>query len=237
MVFECILIPFFIEIWQNIFMTLEKTLIITLDDFIFDLYKIKNTIWNRIEKEYQIEVTDQFRMAYYDAHLEKREKLGREYPKIAPYFIEVENSFNEVIDNGHVEINTEHLEYLKQWNNIYKLIYCTNLKLDRMNNLLKRFNLNIQINHLISTKQVLNAKPEGDIYLKVARLLNIKANTITVIDSTLNGIQAAYLANTKGLYLAQFHEANSTIKKFAYAHFKHSQDLNHYVLNLISQSE
>ena len=64
MVFECILIPFFIKIWQNIFMTLEKTLIITLDDFIFDLYKIKNTIWNRIETDYQIEVTDQFRMAY-----------------------------------------------------------------------------------------------------------------------------------------------------------------------------
>ena len=87
MVFECILIPFFIKIRQNIFMTLEKTLIITLDDFIFDLYKIKNTIWNRIENDYQIEVTDQFRMAYYDAHLEKREKLGREYPKIAPYFV------------------------------------------------------------------------------------------------------------------------------------------------------
>ena len=218
-------------------MTLEKTLIITLDDFIFDLYKIKNTIWNRIENDYQIEVTDQFRMAYYDAHLEKREKLGREYPKIAPYFVEVEKLFNEIIDNGQVEINAEHLAYLIQWNNVYKLIYCTNLKLDRMNNLLTRLNLNIEVTHLISTKQVLNAKPEGDIYLKVARLLNIKANTITVIDSTLNGIQAAYLANTKGLYLAQFIEANSTIKKFAYAHFKQSQDLHHYVLNLINQSE
>ena len=156
---------------------------------------------------------------------------------IAPYFVEVEKLFNEIIDNGQVEINAEHLAYLIQWNNVYKLIYCTNLKLDRMNNLLTRLNLNIEVTHLISTKQVLNAKPEGDIYLKVARLLNIKANTITVIDSTLNGIQAAYLANTKGLYLAQFIEANSTIKKFAYAHFKQSQDLHHYVLNLINQSE
>ena len=136
-------------------MTLEKTLIITLDDFIFDLYKIKNTIWNRIETDYQIEITDQFRMAYYDAHLEKREKLGREYPKIAIYFNEVETLFNEMIDNGQVEINTEHLTYLSQWKKIYKLIYCTNLKLDRMNNLLKRFNIDIEITHLISTKQVL----------------------------------------------------------------------------------
>lgn len=218
-------------------MTLEKTLIITLDDFIFDLYKIKSLIWDRIETDYQIEISEQFRMAYYDAHLEKREKLGREYPKIAPYFNEVEQSFNEMIDKGNIQINSEHLTYLTQWAKVFQLIYCTNLKLDRMKNLLDQFNIEYANTHIVSAKQVLNSKPEGDIYLKVARLLNIKANTLTVIDSTLNGIQAAYLANTKGLFLAQFHEANATIKKFAYAHFKQSNDLNNYVLNLINQSE
>ena len=218
-------------------MNLEKTLIITLDDFIFDLYKTKNKIWDRIESEHQVEISEQFRMAYYDAHLEKREKLGREYPKIAPFFNEVELTFNEMIDNGKVQINNEHLAYLIQWSRIYQLIYCTNLKLDRMKKLLDLFKIDYENTHIISAKQVLNSKPEGDIYLKVARLLNIKANTLTVIDSTLNGIQAAYLANTKGLFLAQFHEANATIKKFAYAHFKQSHDLNEYVLNLINQSE
>lgn len=218
-------------------MTLEKTLIITIDDFIFNLYKIKDSIWDKIQNKYQISVSPEFRMAYYDAHLEKREKLGREYPHIAQYFIEVEEQFNQMIDQSQVQIDQEHLNYVKEWSNIYKIIYCTNLKLDQMKKLINTSKLDLEINELISTKQVLNAKPEGDIYLKVARLLNIKANTITVIDSTLNGIQAAYLANTKGLYLAQFIEANSTIKKFAYAHFKHTNELNHYVLNLINQSE
>jgi len=218
-------------------MTLEKTLIITLDDFIFDLYKVKNTIWDEIETKYEVEVTEHFRMAYYDAHLEKREKLGREYPKIAPYFNEVEQLFNQTIDNAQVQINSEHFELLIQWSNVYQLIYCTNLKIERIKKLLDLFNIDYLNTHIVSSKQVLNSKPEGDIYLKVARLLNIKANTLTVIDSTLNGIQASYLANTKGLFLAQFHEANATIKKFAYAHFKHTQDLNNYVLNLINQSE
>jgi beta-phosphoglucomutase-like phosphatase (HAD superfamily) len=106
-----------------------------------------------------------------------------------------------------------------------------------MQDLLKSTNFPLDVDILVSSKQVLNAKPEGDIYLKIARLLGIKANTLTIIDSTLNGVQASYLANSKGLYLAQFHEANSTIKKFAYAHFKQSDELNHYVLNLINQSE
>ena len=218
-------------------MNLEKTLIITLDDFIFNLYKVKDMIWDRIQNEHQIQISNEFRMAYYDAHLEKREKLGREYPRIALYFNELETEFNRIVDEALVEINEEHLNYLKQWKQVYKIIYCTNLKLERMQSLLNKLGLTIEDSHLISAKQVLNAKPEGDMYLKVARLFNLKTNTLTVIDSTLNGIQAAYLANTKGLYLAQFFEANSTIKKFAYAHFKQSKDLNHYVLNLINQSE
>lgn len=218
-------------------MTLRKTLIITLDDFIYDLFNCKKTIWNKIADEHKLEIPEHFIMAYYDAHLEKREKLGREYPNIALYFNEVESQFNQLIQSGDLNIHQEHITYLKQWNEIYELIFCTNLKLEIMHKLLKDTNFPIDINILVSSKQVLNAKPEGDIYLKVARTLNVKANTLTVIDSTLNGIQASYLANTKGLFLAQFHEANVTIKKFAYAHFKKSKDLNHYILNLINQSE
>lgn len=218
-------------------MTLRKTLIITLDDFIYDLYSIKESIWHQIEKEYNIVVPDHFIMAYYDAHLEKREKIGREYPKIAVHFNEVEMRFNEVIESGNLNLNLEHINYLKQWNTIYNLVYCTNLLSDKMYTLLQKTHFPFEIDVIHSSKYVLNAKPEGDIYLKIARLLKIKANTLTVIDSTLNGIQAAYLANTKGLFLAQFHDANSTIKKFAYAYFNQSDELNHYVLNLINQSE
>lgn len=215
----------------------KKTLIITLDDFIYDLFSSKRLIWKKIANEHNLDIPEHFIMAYYDAHLEKREKLGREYPNIALYFNEVETLFNALIDAGDLSVNQQHVTYLKQWNEIFNLIFCTNLKLEKMHKLLKDTNFPIAINILVSSKHVLNAKPEADIYLKIARTLNIKSNMLTVIDSTLNGIQAAYLANTKGLFLAQFHEANSTIKKFAYAHFKKSDDLNHYILNLINQSE
>jgi beta-phosphoglucomutase-like phosphatase (HAD superfamily) len=218
-------------------MNLEKTLIITLDDFVFDMYKIKMSLWKDIEKENNIEVSDHFIMSYYDAHFEKREKIGREYPRIAKFYDEVENRFNKIIDSAELSMNKTHIEYLLEWNKIYKLIYCTNLKLDQMQNLLTTTAFPIEVKNLFSTRQVLNSKPEGDIYLKIARQLNLKTNSLVVIDSTLNGIQASYLANTKGLFLAQFHEVNPTVKKFAFAHFKKSEELNHYVLNLINRSE
>jgi HAD superfamily hydrolase (TIGR01509 family) len=237
MIFECILIPFLFNLCQNNNMTLEKTLIITLDDFVYDMFKIKMSLWKEIEKENNIEVPDHFIMSYYDAHFEKREKIGREYPKIAKFYNEVESRFNSLIEAGELSLNKIHIDYLKEWNKVYKIIYCTNLKPDQMQKLLVDSAFPLEIDTLLSTRQVLNAKPEGDIYLKVARLLKLKANTLIVIDSTLNGIQAAYLANTKGLFLAQFHEINSTIKKFAFAHFKKSEELNDYVLNLTNQSE
>lgn len=220
-------------------MTLEKTLIITLDDFVYDFYSIKKDIWERIAQDNQLQLPEHFIMSWYDAHLEKREKLGREHPKLAPYFNEVESQFQTYLqlNKESIKFIPNHIEYLTQWSKIFKLVYCTNLKIDSMRDLLESTEFPLEVDILVSSKQVLNAKPEGDIYLKIARLLGIKANTLTIIDSTLNGIQASYLANSKGLYLAQFHEANSTIRKFAYAHFKQSDELNHYVLNLINQSE
>lgn len=220
-------------------MTLEKTLIITLDDFVYDFYSIKKDIWERIAQDNQLQLPENFIMSWYDAHLEKREKLGREHPQLVLYFSEVESQFQIYLQSnkGSIKFISNHIEYLTQWSKIYKLVYCTNLKIEVMQDLLKSTMFPLDVEILVSSKQVLNAKPEGDIYLKIARILGIKANTLTIIDSTLNGIQASYLANSKGLYLAQFLEANSTIRKFAYAHFKQSEDLNHYVLNLINQSE
>jgi len=220
-------------------MNLEKTLIITLDDFVYDFYSIKKEIWERVALENQLQLPEHFIMSWYDAHLEKREKLGREHPKLAPYFNDVESQFLTYLQTHKesIKVIPTHIEYLLQWNTLYKLIYCTNQKIEIIQEILKSTKFPLKTDILVSSKQVLNAKPEGDIYLKIARLLGIKANTLTIIDSTLNGIQASYLANSKGLYLAQFHEANSTIKKFAYAHFKKSDELNHYVLNLINQSE
>jgi beta-phosphoglucomutase len=237
MIFVCILIPFLFNLCQYIPMNLEKTLIITLDDFVYDMFNIKMSLWKDIEKENNIEVPEHFIMSYYDAHFDKREKIGREYPRIAKFYDEVENRFNIKINSSELPINKTHLEYLLEWSKIYKIIFCTNLKLDQMQKLLKNTNFPLEVKTLFSTKQVLNSKPEGDIYLKIARQLKLKTSSLVVIDSTLNGVQASYLANTKGLFLAQFHEVNPTIKKFAFAHFKRSAELNHYVLNLINQSE
>jgi len=165
-------------------MNLKKTIIITLDEFVYYFYSIKKELWESIAFENDLQLPEHFIMSWYDAHLEKREKLGREHPKLAPFFNEVENQFLEYLQSHKetIKVIPNHIDYLLQWNKLYKLIYCTNQKIEIIQEILKATNFPLVVDILVSSKQVLNARPEGDIYLKIARLLAIKADTITIID-------------------------------------------------------
>ncbi len=216
-------------------MTTKKTLVITLDDFIFEHYKIKQNIWKNIAKEHKLKLSDTFLMGHYDAHLEKREKLEREYRTIAPYVKEVDTRYQNVVSSSLLEptFNKEHLDKLVQWAQDFDLYFITNHRIEQIKNLLEKAKIELDIDRIYSSKQVLNAKPEADIYLKLARLRNIKPNTMTILDSTLNGVQASYLANAKGLFLAHYMRPNQAIKDFAFAYFNRLDEVDSYLKELL----
>ena len=216
-------------------MTTKKTLVITLDDFIFEHFKIKQNIWINIAKEHELKLTDAFLMGHYDAHLEKREKLEREYRLIAPFVKEVDTRYQNVVSGTHLNpaINQAHHERLVQWSQDFELCFITNHRIDQMINLLDRANIEIDTERIYSTKQVLNSKPEADVYLKLARLRNIKPNSMVILDATINGVQASHLAHAKGLFLAQYFHANQTIKDFAFAYFNTVDEVDTYLKELL----
>jgi beta-phosphoglucomutase-like phosphatase (HAD superfamily) len=216
-------------------MTTKKTLVITLDDFIFEHYKIKQNIWKNIAKEHRLSLNDTFLMGHYDAHLEKREKLEREYKQLTPYVGEVNARYQKVVSSTLLEptIKAEHLAKLHQWIAAFDVYFITNHRTEQIIQLLEKANIVLDHERIYSTKQVLNAKPEADIYLKVARLRNIKPNTMTILDATLNGVQASYLANAKGLFLAQYMRPNQAIKDFAFAYFNTLADVDAYLKELL----
>ena len=216
-------------------MTTKKTLVITLDDFIFEHYKIKQNIWKNIAKEQKLKLTDTFLMGHYDAHLDKREKLEREYRLIAPYVSEVEARYQKVVSSTLLEpaIKPDHLEKLYQWANDFDLYFITNHRIEQIKNLLEKARIELDVDHIYSSKQVLNAKPEADIYLKIARLQKIKPNTMIILDATINGVQASHLANAKGLFLAQYMRPNQVIKDFAFAYFNTLDEVDAYLKELL----
>jgi len=188
-------------------------LILNTDELLFDFYTKKHQLWQTIAHREVLEVSDKFIMAIYDAHLEKQEKIAREYRTHALFMNEVNRDFQTWLKTYVPQIAPAHYDFIKAMETQYRIIYVTNQQTDVMKSHLNTFDFNYE--NVFSTKNVLNAKPEPDVYLKIARHLNIKANELNIVDSTLNGVQASYLAHAKGIFLEQYGPATQIIRKFS----------------------
>jgi HAD superfamily hydrolase (TIGR01549 family) len=189
------------------------TLILNIDDFVYDLYSLNQNLWQHHCAFHQLAFSDVFFMGYYDAHLDKQEKLLREYRAYQALVEPLQEAFNLTLkfETPHADSNS--LNQIEQLSQHYSILLLSNLDMRQAESLVRSSQLSAY--PLYSTKTVLNGKPEPDVFLKIARSLNVKANELHVVESTLNGIQAAYLANAKSIFLNLYGEPISTIKKFS----------------------
>lgn len=185
-------------------MNSKQNIILSLDDLVLNLPKLKDKLWDEVLDRNKIETSLLFKELCFDANHEKIEKLSREYPRYAPYIDEVNISYEASIlsflENYQVEASI--IQHLDTFSKDFDLSFLTNLSLDNhaLQQILKQFNFTPKA--IFSTKEVLSAKPDADIYLKIARKFNIKPHKLITVDATINGVQAGYLANTKAIYVA-----------------------------------
>lgn len=195
------------------------TLVLNLDEFIFQLPKLKRALWEDSAKKHTLELSDLFLMTSFDANHEKQEKLMREYPKLAPYFDEVNTQYAEerLRYSQKATLNSELISLLSELSNKVNIVACTNLPLQDVVNHPLLENLPFHIHEIFSTKDVFSAKPDADIYLKIARKLKLPASKLITLDATINGVQAGYLAHTKAIFIAEHFAINQAIQEYATA--------------------
>lgn len=185
-------------------MNSKQNLILSLDDLVLNLPQLKDSLWKNVLVKHQVEVHPLFNELSFDANSEKIEKLSREYPRFAPYFEEVNQSYkDQKLDYlKTIKINPQALNLFEKLAQDFDISFLTNLSLEEFErtNLLSHFNFKPKA--VFSTKEVLNGKPDADIYLKIARIFNVKPQKLITIDATINGVQAGYLANTKAIYVS-----------------------------------
>lgn len=204
-------------------MTHPQNLIINLDELILDLPGLKQKIWQDLADIHQFDITETFLLGSFDANSDKVEKLQREYPKQAPYFDIVQKRYEGMIEAKlkTLKPNNIRLQELQTLAQAYQISLCSNLPRRLLDQLSCLNELGFKPLHVFSTREVMLSKPDPAIYLKIARTLQVLPNKLIIMDATLNGIQASYLANAKGIYVAQHFETNSTIQEFSTAHTSH----------------
>jgi HAD superfamily hydrolase (TIGR01509 family) len=186
-------------------MSPKQAMIMSVDELVFDLAKLKEKVWRDIAEVHRLELTDHFLNTSFDANHDKTERLMREHIAHAPHFETVQNRYHALIPS-HLEnfkINEKKFKILKRFSEDFDLYFLTNLNSTQINTLNLDKKLDLSIKEIFSTKEVLSGKPDADIYLKIARKLNISATKLIAIDGSLNGVQASYLAKSKGIYVGE----------------------------------
>ena len=198
-------------------MSPKQAMIISVDELVFDLAKVKEKVWRDIASLHNLELSDHFLNTSFDANHDKIERLMREHVLHAPHFETVQNRYTALIPSHlkNFKINENKYRILKRFSEDFDLYFLTNLNRTQINSLELDKKLNIDVKEVFSTKEVLSGKPDADIYLKIARKLNISATKLIAIDGSLNGVQASYLAKSKGIYVGEQFPVTQLITEYS----------------------
>lgn len=217
------------EICKNSLMNAKQNLILSLDDLVLDLPKIKDALWIDICQKNDVATSQIFNELSFDANSEKIEKLSREYPRYAPFFEEVNTKYHSLVADHlkNFKIEEKILKLFEKFHHDFNVSFLTNLSISELEDsgILKQFNF--EPTALFSTKEVLSAKPDAAIYLKIARKFNDKVQRLITVDATVNGVQAGYLANTKAIYVATNYPISQWAKDYSIAFLNGLDDLEH----------
>lgn len=195
----------------------RNTLVINIDDLLYDFYKIRHGHWLTLAHQENLPFNETFFMVSHEANFDKIEKIGREYPKLEPYFNRIDSLVKAEIDAllPSVQPNPEKLTILRQLSQDYSLTLVSSLSRSQLSNLVSLREPGFDYNGLFSIKDVMSGKPDPDIYLRIARALDVKPNKLIIVDSNLNGILASYLAHAKGVYISEFMSTTNAIMEFS----------------------
>lgn len=137
---------------------------------------------------------------------------GANYPydKISDELI---SQLNKLVDIKGVDVKKgvyELIDYLKD-NNI-KIAVATSSKRERAEKVLSKIEILDKINYVICGDEIINSKPDPEIFLKAANKLNVDSSTCIVIEDSDAGIQAAYKAGMLPIHVPDMKELDDENK-------------------------
>lgn len=90
----------------------------------------------------------------------------------------------------------------------YRLAVCTNAIRDSVELMLRRANLDIYFQFIISNEEVNNPKPDPEIYLTAFRRLGIEPSQAVIVEDAPHGVEAARRSGGFVCRVAGFHEVD-----------------------------
>lgn len=178
-----------------------KGIIFDMDGLMIDSERITFECFQEVLKDYNLTMTKDFYIKLLGKTVDSCYELFNntygdiDAPKIfkdchilLDYRFEVEGI---PLKDGLIEL----LDFLKS--NNYKTIVATSSYRNRVNKILLRANINNFFDDSICGDEVINGKPNPEVFLKALDKLNLKADEVLILEDSEAGIQAAFNAGIK----------------------------------------
>jgi HAD superfamily hydrolase (TIGR01509 family) len=196
--------------------------ILNAEGILLDTNKSLIETWQATAKQYGIEIPEGFFENILSAGYDHHQKAFYQYPRLA----QIEHEVIEKHRKLPVEIQSqihEVLDYLKS-NHIKIAIVSDNKRKDilpKIASILKDYDISV----LVCSNEVLNYKPDPNIYFKAAKLSDVKPNNTLVIDDSRNGCYGAHLAFMRSVFYQNALPLSERLFKYSYRQVTQLNDI------------
>ena len=211
-----------------------EAVLFDMDGVIFDTESIYLDIWTKVFQSYGYIMTKDVYISVMGRGRKNVIKtfvdLYGEYLPIIQMYKDKDEELMQVIDKGQVPMKVgvkEILTFLKE--NGYKVALATSAKRERAIKQLKMANIKELFDCIVCGDEVINAKPNPEIFLKAAEELSVKPENCIVIEDSPAGIESAYNANMVGIHVEDLKKADEIILKYCHKSFKNLLDIKEYI--------
>lgn len=197
-----------------------NTVLFDCDGLMFDTEQVAQNMWRRIGREYGVEIPDKIFTLITGV---KDESLIEPYYSSIPHLKDIkEKASKERFDldfwcqfypdglnkKGLIKL----YQYLKT--NHYKIAVCSSSKKEYVETLLRTCSVPLKFDAIIGGDMVLHGKPDPEIFLKGAEVLNSQPNQCLVLEDSKMGIIAAYKAHMKSCFIQDTIQPDLEMKQY-----------------------
>ena len=195
-----------------------KAIILDMDGLMFDTERLWEDAFYNIGKKYGQDLSADFHRQVVGTNYNTIEKVfkynfGNDFP-FANFIQDCRNYMDNIIEKGGLKIKKgllELLEYLKKEN--YLIAIASSSEKTRILWYLDCAKINKNMfKVIVSGEDILNGKPDPDIFIKTCKLLNILPEESLVLEDSANGVLSSSRANCDVIWIPDIVDLPDDIK-------------------------
>lgn len=212
-----------------------EAVIFDMDGVIFDTESVYLDIWTKVFNKYKYKLERDVYISVMGTGRKNVMKVftnryGEDLP-ILDMYKEKDEMLLQVIESGQVPMKKGANEILKSLKDSgFKIALATSAKRERLKKQLKMSEIEWIFDTIVCGDDVINGKPNPEIFLKAAKNISANPENCVVIEDSVAGIKAAHSAKMIAVHVEDLKKADEEILNYCYKNFNNLFEVKEYLM-------